>query len=139
MSMEASRAPEDTYLPTSIYYAPWDSTPTCPLKSFPGPPEPTTFHGENDFGRSYSFSAINSKNPTSTHANVMIYGIFSDQLLHSIINDGSSTEARATPCHCHPENGTMWTQNENRRGPAMHKKNYCGGRSQGHDKVPPCH
>ena len=65
---------------TSIHYAPWVSTPTCPLKSFPGPPEPTTFHCENDLGRSYSFTAITSKNPTSTHANLMIYGIFSDQL-----------------------------------------------------------
>ena len=52
---------------------------------------------ENDFGRSYSFTAFSSKNSTSTHANLMIYGIFSDQLLHSIIDDGSSTKASEEP------------------------------------------
>ena len=76
---------------TSIHYAPWVFTPTCPLRSFPGPPEPTTF------GRSYSFTAITSKYPTSTHANLLIYGIFSDQLLHSIIDDESSTEVSVEP------------------------------------------
>ena len=81
---------------TSIHYAASISTPTCPSKSVPGPPEPTTFHCENNLGRSYSFTAITCKNPTSTHANLMIYGIFSDQLLRSIIN-GSPTEASEEP------------------------------------------
>ena len=82
---------------TCIHYAPCVSTPTCSLKSLPGPPEPTTLHCENYLGISYFFTAVTSKNRTSTHANLMIYGIFSDQLLHSIIDDGSSTEASEEP------------------------------------------
>ena len=73
------------------------ATPTCPFKSFPGPREPTTLHCENDFGRTYSFTAISSKSPISTQANLMIYGIFSSQMVHSIIDDGSSTEASEEP------------------------------------------